>query len=298
MSNINKKRRKRSFLNKISDVFKRKNNELGQQSEFCGQVEVSDDRQSDNSKSNSDNKIVVQSVSKGETCITTAQDSSSETGEYNGKNIADVCTQQSCKNVIAIKNDESFERVIENNERPEREKYYVMKNEQEKRKLGTDRHINVKIAFLNEDNDSRSTSQSYLKSADNETKDPDSDMKSTESQHSCFNNAIVTNDTRAFIVKETKVIFQENSEDSDFSADSTEDSFEESSEDENEHLIESEKTQKYLKDEYFTKGKYITYFFLEMERQFYNPSEVYKMVQYNDTTCEKPEKEGIKKNNT
>ncbi|XP_032690445.1 inositol polyphosphate 5-phosphatase E isoform X3 [Odontomachus brunneus] len=74
--------------------------------------------------------------------------------------------------------------------------------------------------------------------------------------------------------------------------DSTEDSFEESSEDENEHLIESEKTQKYLKDEYFTKGKYITYFFLEMERQFYNPSEVYKMVQYHDTACEKPEKEG------
>ncbi|XP_032690444.1 inositol polyphosphate 5-phosphatase E isoform X2 [Odontomachus brunneus] len=93
-------------------------------------------------------------------------------------------------------------------------------------------------------------------------------------------------------VKEMKAICQESSEDSDFSADSTEDSFEESSEDENEHLIESEKTQKYLKDEYFTKGKYITYFFLEMERQFYNPSEVYKMVQYHDTACEKPEKEG------
>ncbi|XP_014482773.1 PREDICTED: 72 kDa inositol polyphosphate 5-phosphatase isoform X2 [Dinoponera quadriceps] len=73
--------------------------------------------------------------------------------------------------------------------------------------------------------------------------------------------------------------------------DSTENSFEESSEDENEHLIESEKTQKYLKDEYFTKGKYITYFFLEMERQLYNPSEVYRMIQYRDTDCEKPEKE-------
>ncbi|XP_012220905.1 inositol polyphosphate 5-phosphatase E isoform X4 [Linepithema humile] len=74
--------------------------------------------------------------------------------------------------------------------------------------------------------------------------------------------------------------------------DSTEDSFEESSEDENERLIESEKTHRYFKDEYFTKGKYISYFFLEMERMFYNPAEVYSMIQYHDTDCEKLGKEG------
>ncbi|XP_071650890.1 inositol polyphosphate 5-phosphatase E isoform X2 [Temnothorax longispinosus] len=73
--------------------------------------------------------------------------------------------------------------------------------------------------------------------------------------------------------------------------DSTEDSFEDSSEDENE-LIESEKGRIHFKDEYFTKGKFITYFFLEMERQFYNPTDVYSMVQYHDTACEKPDKEG------
>ncbi|XP_071564424.1 inositol polyphosphate 5-phosphatase E isoform X2 [Temnothorax nylanderi] len=74
--------------------------------------------------------------------------------------------------------------------------------------------------------------------------------------------------------------------------DSTEDSFEDdSSEDENE-LIESEKARIHFKDEYFTKGKFITYFFLEMERQFYNPTDVYSMVQYHDTACEKPDKEG------
>ncbi|XP_024889525.1 inositol polyphosphate 5-phosphatase E isoform X2 [Temnothorax curvispinosus] len=73
--------------------------------------------------------------------------------------------------------------------------------------------------------------------------------------------------------------------------DSTEDSFEDSSEDENE-LIESEKGRIRFKDEYFTKGKFITYFFLEMERQFYNPTDVYSMVQYHDTACEKPDKEG------
>ncbi|XP_012531148.1 inositol polyphosphate 5-phosphatase E isoform X2 [Monomorium pharaonis] len=70
--------------------------------------------------------------------------------------------------------------------------------------------------------------------------------------------------------------------------DSTEDSFEDSSEDEND-LIES---RKYFKDDYFTKGKYITYFFLEMERQFYNPTDVYSIIQYHDTACKKPEKEG------
>ncbi|XP_020280485.1 72 kDa inositol polyphosphate 5-phosphatase isoform X2 [Pseudomyrmex gracilis] len=75
--------------------------------------------------------------------------------------------------------------------------------------------------------------------------------------------------------------------------DSTEDSFDSSSieeEDESKRLIESEKAQKYLKDEYFTKGKYITYFFLEMERQSYNPTEVYSMVQYTDS--EKPGNKG------
>ncbi|XP_011874356.1 PREDICTED: uncharacterized protein LOC105565624 isoform X2 [Vollenhovia emeryi] len=106
------------------------------------------------------------------------------------------------------------------------------------------------------------------------------------------NASEITSDTRKYLVRETKAISQESSEDSDFSADSTEDSFEETSEDENERLIESEKARVYSKDEYFTKGKYITYFFLEMERQFSNPTDVYSMVQYHDSCLEKPEKEG------
>ncbi|KZC11581.1 PREDICTED: 72 kDa inositol polyphosphate 5-phosphatase isoform X1 [Dufourea novaeangliae] len=78
-----------------------------------------------------------------------------------------------------------------------------------------------------------------------------------------------------------------------FVEDLTEDLFEESSEDENELLIDNEKHEKKLKNEYFTKGKYITYFFLEMERQFYNPHEVYSMVHYNESNnIEKPGKEG------
>lgn len=101
--------------------------------------------------------------------------------------------------------------------------------------------------------------------------------------------------THKFLLKRKNIMSQENSEDSDFSAESTEDSFEESSEDENELFIDNEKNEIKLKDEYFTKGKYITYFFLEMERQFYNPFDVYNMVQYHDSNTEKPGKEGITK---
>ncbi|XP_029671904.1 inositol polyphosphate 5-phosphatase E isoform X2 [Formica exsecta] len=94
------------------------------------------------------------------------------------------------------------------------------------------------------------------------------------------------------VVKRNNVAARKEQRYSSYIEDSTENSFEESSEDENEHLIESEKIQKYFKDDYFTKGKYITYFFLQMERQFYNPMEVYSMVQYHETACEKLGKEG------
>ncbi|XP_043667312.1 inositol polyphosphate 5-phosphatase E isoform X3 [Vespula pensylvanica] len=89
-----------------------------------------------------------------------------------------------------------------------------------------------------------------------------------------------------------KVIMREKEQrKSTYTEESTEDEIEESSEDENIQIINAEKDHKYIKDDYFTKGKYITYFFLEMERQFYDPSkEVYSMVTYHDTnSCEKPE---------
>lgn len=294
MSNTSKKRRKNSFLSKISCVFKRKQDELGQKSESYGQAEASDNKQSDADVShNFDGKIVVSAIGKSGTCITAAKDSLSGAEEYSDKHSSDVCTQQYRKNVITAKNDESFELDIGNNKKIEGEGYNIVKNEQGESKLGADRYMSTKIAFLKQDNDLRVTSQSYLTNANNESEDFSSDSKSAMLQ-SRSNDADVTNSIRALVAKERIEIFQESSEDSDFSADSTEDSFEESSEDENERLIESEKTQKYLKDEYFTKGKYITYFFLEMERQFYNPSEVYSMVQYHDTDCEKPEKEGIR----
>ncbi|KAG5305877.1 INP5E phosphatase, partial [Pseudoatta argentina] len=94
------------------------------------------------------------------------------------------------------------------------------------------------------------------------------------------------------VVRRSNVAIGKEQRPTTYIEDSMEDSFEDSSEDENEHLIESEKAQKYFEDEYFTKGKYITYFFLEMERQLYNPTDVYSMVQYHNTDREKPEKKG------
>ncbi|XP_018310819.1 72 kDa inositol polyphosphate 5-phosphatase isoform X2 [Mycetomoellerius zeteki] len=93
------------------------------------------------------------------------------------------------------------------------------------------------------------------------------------------------------VVRRSNVAMGKEQRPTTYIEDSTEDSFEDSSEDENEHPIKS-KAQKYFKDEYFTKGKYITYFFLEMERQLYNPTDVYSMVQYHDTDNEKPGKKG------
>lgn len=153
---------------------------------------------------------------------------------------------------------------------------------------GTDRNLDKKIAFLTQDTDIVHTQRSYEKDSTKHSfpKATDFELDSNVTKFSKITNK--------FLLKEIKLISQENSEDSDLSTDITEDSIEELSEDENELLIDYEKNEKTLKDEYFTKGKYITHFFLEMERQFYDPSEVYSMVQYHDcNNIEKPGKEGI-----
>jgi len=286
----NKKKRK-SFLNKLRCIFKEKNDEL-EQSDFYKQEKVFDSRQTDHLEGASCSDQKISKTVNSEICITVPRNSLSGK-ENNDKNLSDV--QKNCKNLITKSESSRFFNI--NDDISEKhEKYNVIKNEQQDSKLGSDRHMNTKIAFLKQDNDAGVSSRSSLGDTekihhDNGTKSysPDSKIAILES----LNNASITSDTRKFLVKETKAISQESSEDSDFSADSTEDSFENSSEDEND-LIEFEKARKYFKDEYFTKGKFITYFFLEMERQFYNPTDVYSMVQYHDTDFEKPEKEGTK----
>lgn len=292
---MSNKRRKKSFLNKLRCVFKRKDDELEEQSDFNNKQEkVFDSRQTDHlgDASRSSDQKIAKAVG-GEICVTVPRNNLSGKETPSDKNLSDM--QEDCKNVVTIKSESSrFPNVDDINEKHQTSN--VTKNEQQDSKLGSDRHMNIKINFLKQDNDTGTSSQSLGDTEKmhrgNGTKSYSPDSKDAMLQS--LNIASVTTDTCKFVIKETKAISQESSEDSDFSADSTEDSFEDSSEDENERLIESEKARKYYKDEYFTKGKYITYFFLEMERQFYNPTDVYSMVQYHCTDREKPEKEGTK----
>ncbi|KAL6421708.1 hypothetical protein ACFW04_010936 [Cataglyphis niger] len=290
MSSPNRKKRKRSFLKKLRNVF-RKKDELERQAEFYRQEETFDNRQTDNSRSvscNFDQKVTPKNAENSETCVTVVEKSPSEKEEYNYKNLSNI--QSDCKNVIIEKSKNSKLNVADD-KNADCQKYNVTENERDF-KLGSDRYMNTKIAFLKQEN-VEVTCQSDLGDTDKSRRNKIKDLDSNSAMlQPLFNNASVTSDTCKFLIKETKIVSQESSEDSDFSADSTEDSFEESSEDENEHLVESEKIQKYFKDDYFTKGKYITYFFLQMERQFYNPMEVYSMIQYHETACEKLGKEG------
>lgn len=284
MSSPSKKRRK-SFLNKLRRVFKGKD-ELEEQPDFYSkQKKVFDGGQSDplGSASCSSNQQVAKVVDS-EISVAAPKNSLSGKEEHNDKNLSDV--GENCKNVVTVKSESSRLPNIGDDISEKHQKYNGTKNEQVDTRLGSDRHMSTKLAFLRQDNDIGASSRSSLGDTekmhhDNGTKSYGPDPKIAMLQS--LNNASVTSDTKKFIVKETKAISQESSEDSDFSADSTEDSFDDSSEDENE-LIES---RKYFKDEYFTKGKYITYFFLEMERQFSNPTEVYKMIQYHNTGCKK-----------
>ncbi|KAL0106718.1 hypothetical protein PUN28_015335 [Cardiocondyla obscurior] len=294
MPSSNKKRRK-SLLNKLRCAFKRKEDELEDELEdqsdvYDKQKQVSDSRQIDQSSLCRSEQKIESKVISSEICVPKID--SPEKEKPNNKSMSDM--QENSKNVV-IAESESCRFLKVGNDTSEKRQIYVAKDKQGDIDLGSDRHMSTKIAFLKQDNDVDASSRSSLGDTgkvhhDSGTKSYIPDSKNAILQS--LNNDSVTSDTRKFLVKETKEISPESSEDSDFSADSTEDSFEDSSDDENEHLIESEKARIHFKDEYFTKGKYITYFFLEMERQFYNPSDVYSMVHYHDTDCEKPEKEG------
>lgn len=86
--------------------------------------------------------------------------------------------------------------------------------------------------------------------------------------------------TRKLLIKEKQL---NDSDDSDYSVTGSDLS------DDDDLLIQVERNEINLKEDYFTVGKYITYFFLAMERQSYDPNDVYTMIQYqnNDTELEK-----------
>ncbi|XP_076398296.1 inositol-3-phosphate synthase isoform X2 [Megachile rotundata] len=102
-----------------------------------------------------------------------------------------------------------------------------------------------------------------------------------------------TQDIREHVAETSSISAGKEQRQSVFVKESTEDLFEESSENGSDFLNDSERYEKSLKDQYFTKGKYITYFFLEMERHFYHPTEAYSIIQYHESgNTEKPGKEG------
>lgn len=276
MSSSSKKRRKSSILGRISRVFNRKNDaELGgQEAEFRGGKETLDNDSRSDGVSGGDATL---GSDENETRVTAVRDGSSSSAAAGGRERDDESAsrpRESCKDVVA-----------------------ALKSENSGSSVAGDRHMSTKLAFLQRNNDdldpiiSRAGDNDKSR-RDNEAKNPP-DAACAMSRSRADGTGFAS-DTRASVAKERKVVSQVSSEDSDFSADSTEESFEESSEDETEHPLEPGRAQRYIKDEYFTKGKYITYFFLEMERQFSNPTEVYKMVHYHGTDCEKPGKEGIK----
>lgn len=95
--------------------------------------------------------------------------------------------------------------------------------------------------------------------------------------------------TRKFIIKEAKSV-DDSSDDSDYSITDSDDFS-----DEYERLIDVEKGEYNLKEDYFTKGKYLSYFFLQMEKMNYNPNEVYALIQYYDSEHPRtPDEKGTK----
>jgi len=290
MSNLNKKKKKASFLSKLRRAFKGKDDKFGEQTGFYRR-EISNDKQTDNLESvscNSDQNIVSRTAEKNKSCAMT-KDNSSEIEKCKDRDLSNIM-QGNCKNIRSgnFKSD-----IVRDDKNVEHQKYDVAENERANPELGSDRYMNTKIAFLEQKNDVNITSCSSSRNTDKLQFINSIERPKTAILLSSLSNISIRDDTRKFVIKETKAISQESSEDSDFSADSAEDSLEDdSSEDETDRPFNSEKILRYFKDEYFTKGKYITYFFLEMERQFYNPTDVYSMVQYHD--YEKPGKEGIK----
>lgn len=284
-----RKKRKNSFLNKLSKVFRKKKTYVSERQTGHSSEEITEQ------KPESQQSIKHIAYSNEQININVEQDIDLPVmHSFSSKHIKDECsgTSDHFKTSSVSLSGES-------------KNFSTLGKQDGVMYSGSDRYIHIKTAFLKQDNrlsglyqmQQSIGSENKIQSIDkNKIKVTNSLTKKIihkpELKNDNVNESIATH---TFLIKELKSTTQESSEDSDFSAESTEDDIEESSEDENIQIINAERDQKYIKDDdYFTKGKYITYFFLEMERQFYNPSEVYSMVTYHDTnSCENPEHKGI-----
>lgn len=318
MSNSSNKTKKNSFLNKLFKVFKqnksgkleretKQNLKFGEAFEKCTENLNTEFHDSSNSEKTNASKL-QHDINTKVNFTNTENNKNSCDNQYlkNDKvtlreNVSD--TAQSFKksdNLCPNDLGTNISNISKDRKTFTATNIYAEKDEKEY-KYGSDRNLDKKIAFLDKN---YSITDVHLQNKSDSLKRTNSFSKIQSHSDTTFvqiSNLIPHSGTinnlqklHKFLIKEKSVMSHENSEDSDFSAESTEDSFEESSEDENDLLIDYERNEKSLKDEYFTKGKYITYFFLEMERMFYNPFDVYSMVQYHESNnTEKPGKKGI-----
>ncbi|XP_046820333.1 inositol polyphosphate 5-phosphatase E isoform X1 [Vespa crabro] len=280
-----RKKRKNSFLNKLTKVFRKKKTHVSERQTDHSSEEIIEQ------KSELQQQPIKHITDSNEQINTSVKSDINfpVTRSFSSKHINDECS-----------NTSNYFKTSSVSLSGENKNFNMLGKQEGVMYSGSDRYIHIKTAFLKQDNtlsgfyqmQPSNASENKIQSIDkNQIKIMNSFTKkiiqNSELKNDNVNESITTH---KFLIKELKSTTQESSEDSDFSAESTEDEIEESSEDENIQMINAERDQKYIKDDYFTKGKYITYFFLEMERQSYNPSEVYSMVTYHDTnTCEKPE---------
>ncbi|KAI4495240.1 hypothetical protein M0804_001441 [Polistes exclamans] len=279
------KKKKNSFLNKISKIFRKKKTHVLERQTSHSSEGIDNGQKSDFQESI---KYLTHSNEQINISVKPAINVHVK-HHFPSEHIEDECNSQTNTNQTHHKTSSMSLSGESKNDN-------ILGKQEGVMNLGSDKYLNIKTAFLKQDNKLSELDQIQI---DTEKKIQSIDntlIKMTDSIiEKVINNPELKNgnvyESHSFLIKELKSTSQESSEDSDFSAESTEDEIEESSDDENIQMIYAERDHKYIKDDYFTKGKYITYFFLEMERQFYDPSDVYSMVNYHDCNCcEKPER--------
>ncbi|XP_015172946.1 PREDICTED: 72 kDa inositol polyphosphate 5-phosphatase isoform X2 [Polistes dominula] len=250
------RKKKNSFLNKISKVFRKKKTHVLER-----QTSNSSEGTSNGQKSNFQESIKYFTHSNEQINIAVKPAINVHVKHhFPSEHIDDECNSQTNINQTHDKTSSISSSVESKNDN-------ILEKQEEVMPSGSDKYLSIKTAFLKQDN--------KLSDLDQKQIDIEKKIQSVDNTS----------------IKMTDSIIDKIINNPELKNESTEDEIEESSDDENIQMIYAERDHKYIKDDdYFTKGKYISYFFLAMERQFYDPSEVYSMVNYhNCNICEKPE---------
>lgn len=297
-----KKKKKKSFLNKMSKVFGgRKINKSSdnsssstdsrsnnfQSSDFDGSLSSSSrttSARNSPAKTTGDEQILEQQLLQNvdhsnEITVNTLQKNSTIT--VSSGQVSKIINDENLKAEERQSNDQDIDDLrllteLDNNNLSRR---------------GSDRNFEAKQKFMEEKKSSEISTISLeeknklgMQSKIDIT--PEKMLKKIQSK-----NKNVSELTKKLMEKEKKINCDNESTDSDESDSTTT----YTSDDENIDIIESEIIEKNIKDLYFTTGKFITYFFLEMERKWYNPKEeIYSYIKYHNKDGNSLNK-GIKK---